>query len=298
MSKKRTDWRSPLRIPPGKRGEYEIVQEVIPPGEGVLLNTSRNQLLGGQRGANYVTFNEPTTWHRLTYGGGTWMTDYPVEQRQHDGLLKGFKGRVLVGGLGLGYAVAALARKKAVKHIDVVEISPEVIDLVWPHARHAGKANVINADLLEFLNGGLSQWDYAFYDIWQRDSEQTFFDIVVPLHQRSAGKVRRPPVCWQEGVMRGQLAWSLQSRLINFSHPLMAPDLEKLAAPYWEPWPQDEFYKKFHDWSVPFFRWWREVKDDEGMSQEKVQRAIQFYAGLYGLAGWERRWECAKFALS
>jgi SAM-dependent methyltransferase len=229
------------------------------------------------------------------------MTDYPVEQRQIDELLKGMRGRVLVGGLGLGYAAHRLKRMRAVWQVVVVEKSYEVLNLCGMHAQAgtAGpKVELVHADLFDYLrNYKGSAFDFAFYDIWQSDGEHTFFKVVCPLLQLSKDKVKHPPRCWNEDVMRGQLHLGLQQRLITATFELTPPegDLTELARamvrpkhlpPLWEelkPGVLEHYDPIWHNWSVPFFQWWKETQPDE----ETLQVAIRHYAAGYGKAGFE-----------
>ncbi len=287
---KRTDWRTPLDIPEGKQGDYAIEHEIVPAGKGLMLNTMRTMMFGQGPGSREVVFDKPTRWHHLTEDGARWICDWPVEQRQHDECLKGMKGRVLVGGLGIGYAATVLYKMAWIKDVTVVEISQEVIDLVAPHTIGMRGANpntsVVCADLLQFLKDYQGRpFDHAFYDVWRSDGEGTFHETVVPLHQLSRGIVKNRPVCWNEDIMRGQLAWSLTNRLLFMS--LEAREHLKLPehpVPLWE---KDGTDQPWHNWSVPFFTWWRDVQPN----QEKVQSMAQSYAGIYGLNGWKHMWE-------
>jgi len=225
MTKTKTqrNWLSPLNIPEGEIGDYAIKHLLIPAGQKVMLNNFRNQLYGRQKGPHSLIYDVETRWHKLIGPTGTWMTDLPVEQRQMEECLKGVNGRVLVGGLGLGLAASILAKKRTIKEVLVVELSQEVMELVWPHTnkgrwdkrRNRWTSECIVKDLLAFLlEFDEEPFDYAFYDIWQSDSETTFFDVVLPLLQLSKNKVKHPPICWNETVMRGQLFSSIQTRLL------------------------------------------------------------------------------------
>lgn len=302
MSKKQRSWLSPLDILAAQEGEYSIVHETIPAGSSVPFCTWRNKILGGQKGPNALVYDTATRWHKLKGPTGTWMTDLPVEQRQMEECLKGLKGRILVGGLGLGLAAHILNQRKAVTHVDVVELAPEVIKLVgpWINSRWQPKGkdrgwlvNIIQGELLTYLKNYQGRpYDYAFFDIWQNDNEQTFFTTVVPLYQASEGKVKHPPINWNEDVMRGQLLFSIQNRLLFLSEEAQQklPDAKRfLEQPPWEPgetiWQQ---------WAVPFFKWWREAKP----SQEQTQYMAKLYSKLYGSWGWEETWEELSASLS
>lgn len=80
--------------------------------------------------------------------------------------------RILIGGLGVGFSLAAAADQAAAAAIDVVEISPEIIRWHGSHLRPlAGRAwadprvRVINADLVPWLAGQRDRYDAICLDI-------------------------------------------------------------------------------------------------------------------------------------
>jgi hypothetical protein len=222
------------------------------------------------------------------------MTDDPIEQRQHDELLKGMSGHVLVGGLGLGYACAALSVKPRVRSITVVEISADVIKLVQPSLLRYQKQpiDVIQFDLMDFLRVTGRTFDCGFYDIWQSDGETTFHQTVVPLRQLSRGKVRDVR-CWNEDIMRAQLHQGLWTRLqflkvkntqennSSLTQQFIAHlhehvDLDKLAEG--NPSKPDDVWS---NWAAPFWRWVRDRKPDPTMAEY----GASWYVKLYGKSG-------------
>ena len=277
MSRKR--YHDYLRIPEQQIGEWAVEHSKRAPGWESSTGNIRTAMFGAP--SRQLVFPEETTWHFLKEGGGIWMSDLPIEQAQHDRLLREVRGRVLIGGLGLGYSAQMLARRKKVEHVTVIEKSPEVVKLVVEHLRvPPGKLTVIIADLFDWLDGR-GEWDeiydWAFYDIWQRDSESTLHEIVLPLIRKTKRMARRI-LCWNENVMRGQLRMGLFSRC---GMPL-APtetmpgrsDFRELQGSHW------------HDWCVPFFQW---LGDRE--LTRPAQQALVFYADIWGRPGWEDRWE-------
>jgi hypothetical protein len=198
-----------IQIPEARSGKLAIVHKVRPAGTRIPQCNVRTRLIGGHSAPDLV-FDFDTKWHRLEDDDrGLWMTDDPIEQWQIDRELRGMRGNVLVGGLGLGYAATVLARRSTVRNVTVIENSPDVIKLVAPHIAHP-KITVICADLFDWLKVTKSiehsaPWNYAFYDIWQSDGLGTYFEMVRPLLAMSHGLVRNRPVCWNETVMYGQL---------------------------------------------------------------------------------------------
>jgi len=281
IKNKRTVYAGVLDIPEQQVGRFAIVHEHKPAGTELPLASARTHFFGGDRGK--VTFDVPTRWHKLTETpGGTWMSDFPIEQYQHDKVLTKFKGTVLVGGLGLGYAVTALAHKRGVHHIVVVEKSPEVVAMVEPYILQRAptlkkKVEVVTKDLFAFLKNNTEKFDYGFYDIWANDGERTFFDTVCPLRKLSNINVT-DVTCWNENIMRGQLTLTLQSRIMfsenNEKRFNLLCDSDDKSI-----WIQ---------WSKPFFQWYRKTHPNENTTQQ----AIKFYVFLYGMyPGWLQTWQ-------
>jgi hypothetical protein len=293
-------------IPEGKCGVHEIKHKHHPAGHTFHLGTKRTTIFGGDSGEE-VTFPFPTRWHTLNYNGGTWMSDYPIEQAQHDKELEKFSGEILVGGLGLGYAANVLAAMGDVEYVRIIELSDEVIQLVKPHLKDPdGKVEVVHADLLEYVKGESDLiFSHAFFDIWQSDSESTFHCMVEPLrvHTVEFGWVvwDNDIVCWNEKVMRSQLYMNIQAKLSQiafYKNP-------KFIQMYKMEKPPERFFARpavdfptifnpgessivYHDWSVPFFEWWY----GEGCPDDPwVQKVMGTYVGTYGRFWWKEVWK-------
>jgi len=279
-----------LNIPEGCVGAYKIRHLLYPAGHRFETATARTAIMGGQHWAQ-IAFNKPVRFHELSYQHGVWMTDLPVEQAQSNPIFHNYTGHVLVGGLGIGYAATRIAERKQVRSVTVVEISAEVIKLAAPHlpTRVKHKITVVKADLFKFLKQCASagrRFDRAFYDIWQSDSEDTFFHVVVPLLAASQGIVARRPDCWNEDVMRGQLFFSLRGKVVLLNQPSLLSGkedettesmLDKLCSRANSIW---------HDWQVPFFCWYRARRPDA----ETAQAYLTQYARTYGLPGHAEAW--------
>lgn len=210
------------------------------------------------------------------------MTDLPIEQEQHRNHLVGFKGSVLVGGLGLGVMAALLAKKRDVRHITIVEKSSDVLRLVGSHVPR--KAEVVEADLFEYLKTTRDRFHYAFYDIWASDSEYTFHNMVVPLRQLSTGIVdNNRIVCWNENVMRGQLYFALLSRIqlptfgTALPHSTRYPSYEEQARAEGDIWVT---------WCRPFFQ----KALLEKWNYDRMMEKVVDYVRIYGYPQWEEFW--------
>jgi hypothetical protein len=276
-----------LDIPEGTSGPITISHKVEPPGT-VLKSGNLRTMVFGQKG-KAITFPEETRWHFLSEEGhGIWMSDLPIEQRQHDEILAKAHGKVLVGGLGLGYAVVALAQMKRVKEIVVVERSADIIKLVWDATMakvpERVPVSVVHADLFDYLKDRPRFFTWGFFDIWQGDGETTFHETVVPLRELAHGMVRTVE-CWNEDIMRAQLFQGMQSRLLMLRNTAAAEvfgtainiDLLCLGGP-----------SIYQQWSVPFWRWYRD--HGAGLGDEQIDLASRRYVLGYGRPEVDQSW--------
>lgn len=93
-----------------------------------------------------------------------WMRLSPMEIQGTYQFLKLAEGRVGVVGLGLGYTVQELAKKKEVSEVIVYEISEEVIKLYNKNFKKNKKIKIIKGDA--FLEKG-ENFDWFFVDIYE-----------------------------------------------------------------------------------------------------------------------------------
>lgn len=280
-----------LKIPEGKSGRFEVNQVHARAGTKMRSGTLRTALYGQE--SETLVFDEPTVWHELSEKGSVWMTDYPIEQRQMDDLIARASGRVLVGGLGLGYAVVALARRPRVREIVVVERSRDVANLVWAatrkRVREIGRKvpmRLVVDDLFKYLKqrqarrNGQPEFTWGLFDIWQGDGEATFHHTVIPLRKLAHGVVRTL-VNWNEDVMRGQLCMGLDTKVEILTLPNtkrkqmegMFPTLEMLTSN------QKSIY---HQWAVPFWRWFKYHQERGPVDRELVKFVMLHYVAGYG----------------
>ena len=317
MTKRVQTFENVLNVPAAQVGRFAVKHNVYPAGHVLYTANGRTKLIGGHD-IKRVEFDHPVRWHELTEDGGSWMTDLPIEQAQHDRELAGMHGVVLVGGLGLGYAATALCRMPRVSHVWVVEKAPEVVALVAEAtrrnlpARHRGKLEVITDDLFAYLKRQRAKksreplFTHAFYDIWAPDGEETFFTMVQPLRALSRGVVRHEPVNWNESVMRGQLFYSILGRItmlaftpgskaaLTLGDPEVSntvkvltegESLERLCTKM----PRSEKVSLYHNWRVPFFKWYAAHKPN----MAEAGASAREYARWYGRWNWERAWKSA-----
>lgn len=94
------------------------------------------------------------------------MSNTFQEMVDHADVLTNAWGYVLVNGLGLSCVVSGLLAKPEVKHIDVVEIEQDVIDLVGPAYEHDERVTIHQGDAYNFPWESGRRWNYVWHDIW------------------------------------------------------------------------------------------------------------------------------------
>lgn len=129
----------------------------------------------GRRGVDTVGDLHAQVWDATGMFGGTlWMSDTANERCDHQGALDAATGHVLVGGLGLGLFALAAMVKQGVDHVTVVEINPNVIELVEGPIRAAASMMVKSPATLTVINDNIKTWtpkrgvkfDTVWIDIW------------------------------------------------------------------------------------------------------------------------------------
>lgn len=275
-------WFGFLKIPEGKHGKFAVRHRHYAIGSRFSTASARTAIFAQHVPVDVIA-TEAVVVHELREHDNVWMTDLPIEQAQIDPMLDPMRGRVLVGGLGLGYAAQVLARKPAVREIVVIEKSTEVIELVARHIKGTGRRKVrtIEADLHKWLTQNQhEQFDWAFYDIWAPDGERTFFEHVVPLRQKT-GQICDPEHvrCWNEDVMRGQLLMHAVSRLNIVLNPALGIELslDKCCET------QGGLVHQSFDLTVPFFRALRDGRVPRDIQSATL--ALTDFIRDYGIPG-------------
>ena len=101
------------------------------------------------------------------------MSDTPAEMQDHRvvvNICKSFNtpGNVLIGGLGIGMVLDNIAHLDTVNHVHVLELSQEVIDLVWPtyKAKYGDKITIEKVNVFERKPKLGEKYDYIWWDVW------------------------------------------------------------------------------------------------------------------------------------
>lgn len=151
----RPEWQ--VDLPEGKRGDIEIRKFTV---ERDSIEAMRLRWQG--RGI------APGQYTALYRKGKLWMSDTDAEVRDHyepDSQIRSRGGRTLIAGLGLGMVVKRALSYPNVEHVDVIEIDPDVAELVGQH--YASERCTIHvADIFTLKWPVGSRWSYAWFDIW------------------------------------------------------------------------------------------------------------------------------------
>ena len=95
----------------------------------------------------------------------TWMTSDQSEVSGMDAHAKAAYGDVLIAGLGLGVLPWLAAKNLNVRSVTVVEIRPEVIELIAPVIANQ-KTVIIQGDVWEHIDRHPETYDFIDLDLW------------------------------------------------------------------------------------------------------------------------------------
>ena len=170
-----------VSVPEGRSGAYRVEKFEVPD------QTTLENLRIMRDGRTPVS---PGVYTRLLRDGsfnGPIMSDTEAEVWDIDPLFRRAKGRVLLNGLGLGVALKGVLDKPEVTSVDVVEISQDVINLVWPTYEHDPRAHIHSGDALTFEWPVGTHWDVVWHDIWPTICADHLKDMHV-LHRKYGGR--------------------------------------------------------------------------------------------------------------
>lgn len=95
-----------------------------------------------------------------------WMVDSPTDYRAMQIYAQAARGKVLTTGLGLGLVTQELCKNPNVTSITVIEISPNVIELIKGYLPQDSRIQLICQDFWDFIERDASCWDTIIVDIW------------------------------------------------------------------------------------------------------------------------------------
>lgn len=158
----------------------------------------------------------------LRHQGRVWMSDTRAEIMEHAPLLDrlwfldsiDIDTSVLINGLGLGMAVNAVLLHGAT-HVDVVELSKEVIEIVGPNFADDPRVTIHHADAFEITWPRGTRWTLAWHDIWP-DIDSNNLPQMRRLHERYRRRTEWQGSWQRDGCLRvkrnqDQLAKALEA---------------------------------------------------------------------------------------
>jgi hypothetical protein len=109
----------------------------------------------------------PGTYRRLAHKNmGVVMSNTRMERITNYEAVFDATGNVLISGLGLGLVLEAILSKPDVKHVTVLEVDADLLNLVGVHFADRSRVTLIHADACTWVPPKGSHWDYAWHDIW------------------------------------------------------------------------------------------------------------------------------------
>lgn len=148
--------------PPGKVGDFEIVNYEISPEEASLFNLRCM--------FNFRNFMSvlPGKFTKLIdrRHGDFWMSNTQMERTTARLFCRNAHGRVLIFGLGLGMVLNRIHDQPKVKSIVVVEKFDEVIQLVAPTFEDMEKLTIVQGDAWTWRPDKGQKFDTIWFDIW------------------------------------------------------------------------------------------------------------------------------------
>ena len=166
-------------LPVGVLGEF-VVDRKIATEEDVKSMKLRSAMSFSY--GEYYDF-EPGTYTRLLQGNNTVMSDTPMEIRTNDDFVFAAKGKVLIGGLGLGVVLLKIQDKVEVESIVVVEKYKDVIQLVGAKLPLNSKVTIVEGDIFEWLPEKGVIFDTIYFDIWTNMCADNYLEMK-ELHKR------------------------------------------------------------------------------------------------------------------
>jgi hypothetical protein len=151
----------PVSIPEGESGDWKVVRYTVTETDAMMFNLRLAR--DGQR----RRIVPPGTYTKLIHKGeGVVMSDTPAEGWEHQDLYRQARGKVLLNGLGLGFALSAILAKPQVESVTVIEKAPDVIKLVGPAFAGNPRVKIIEADALTWRPPKGERFDVVWHDIW------------------------------------------------------------------------------------------------------------------------------------
>jgi hypothetical protein len=203
-------------LPKKKFGKFEIKYVSHKKGESLPVIDMRMAFMTGLRPSNTVLKNNWTEM-QLLIDGNKWMSTHPTENIWQVAPTRKAHGDVLVGGLGLGFALYEMMNNPKIKSITCIEIEKDLIKFC---EKYFPKVLFICEDIFQVLKELKYKFDFIYLDTWTGTNECEFYDTVAPLRKLALPLIKKNSqknlYCWAEEVMRGQFILAIQSRCLFY----------------------------------------------------------------------------------
>jgi len=184
-----------------KVGNFRIEIDYILPEKVIPVVSMRNWLMMGYRPCNTIFIN-PRPLYKLFNKSRMLMSDSPQEIFLQYDAYKEARGRVLIGGLGLGMSPTLFAEKDEVSEVIVVEIEKDIIKLCRPKNK---KIKVINDDIWNYLKTTNEKFDYIYIDIHYSTGCMEYIKTILPMRKILSERFPNIPASfWGEEEMKSQ----------------------------------------------------------------------------------------------
>jgi hypothetical protein len=165
------------------------------------------------------TPQQPRGW-KFKKDDVVWMSLTRMEVESQMMHIAAAKGHVVIGGLGMGFALFNIARKPEVTKITLLEVDPEVIQLVdkvtnWTKWQGYDKIELVVGDARDFKPH--EPVDYMFLDIWPHLGDSRALEDVKTI---------------QKNVQAASLGWWAQEfALVDWSieHKIKSDNINRAA---------------------------------------------------------------------
>jgi len=186
------------QIPEGQVGDWRVEKFEVT-DKDAELERMRTMFSWGSLGRGVPEGN----YTRLKRNGTLVMSDTPDEVSDALPFLYAATGHVLINGLGLGTTVDLALLKPEVEHVTVIEIAPDVIELVGKHLleKHGGHLDIIQADALTWKAPKGKRYGAVWHDIWDDICEDNLPDMH-RLHRKYGRRCD-----WQGSWCRERIEW-------------------------------------------------------------------------------------------
>lgn len=171
---------------------YVTIQDLVPEGQRGVARVEHFTLSDAE--ASFLAAEArdwsivPGRYARLYVRDALVMSDTLMERESNWEFVSHATGRVLIAGLGLGMVLPPVLEKPDVEHVTVLEVEPDVIDLVEPAyaaAIAAGGLRILQADVHSWQPEPDERFDTIYFDVWP-DITTSNLPEIEALHARYA----------------------------------------------------------------------------------------------------------------